>query len=166
MWAGDSVTIAETAEVTASGTAVWRGKPHEVRPLAVQTERSTESLTNGKEVSLESIFVRVKNSLGTRREAGQSQGRCAVSSSSIAPSCAGNAAFESEDWVRTLENQQEALPEFEIRGGSYGGLGGVAADRCESDAFSRHLFLFNTSSAMQGSIPDTRMLLPGSPASV
>lgn len=138
LWAGDTVTIAETAEVTASGTAIWRGSSSHPRAPTGYFESASGVTANAASLSLKNVVDWLKRSLAA--VSGVSENPLeplAASSFARSPSDVGSAAEEAEDRDDVAGGNQEGRLKPEIRGGSHGGLGGVATDRCEATAFSK-----------------------------
>ncbi|KAL8272881.1 hypothetical protein Esti_003190 [Eimeria stiedai] len=154
LFAGDAVSVAERAEVTATGTVVLRG-PQLLSPTNAATTATSagsfhEELTGA---SPESVAARLRGLLGMNTDAEsprphQTADRGASVAANedethpvshppleaVAPGDAGRSEKPAD-----LGPFGAAEQEAELRGGSHGGLGGVASDRCEATVFSHPL---------------------------
>ncbi|XP_026190985.1 uncharacterized protein LOC34624194 [Cyclospora cayetanensis] len=144
LFTGDSVTVAETADITASGTVQLRGPSPYTSPDPDATLELEPLSTNAP---LENIARRLKALLAVGRMPGEKgplpQGNSSLPATApiSGPASLSDAAPQEGKKGETTQRvpQLEPTSEAELRGGSHGGLGGVATDRCEATAFSHPL---------------------------
>lgn len=150
LFAGDSVAVPETAEVTATGTVILRAPQPQYLPTGPTPEPlnplSGVTIKPGGP-SFEAVAMRLMGALKVG-VAGGLGGSRVTAASSDAPASSPSAPLSAPRAPAPTDatHSEEAakggstLPlgaEPELRGGSHGGLGGVASDRCEAKAFSR-----------------------------
>ncbi|CDJ31398.1 WD domain-containing protein, putative [Eimeria mitis] len=161
LWAGDSVTVGEAAEVTASATVSLRGPPSPRRgprgPSAAAAppsaaDSSFAALAASPTLDSVAAALRQQLALGAPSSAvgpgapggGSPWGPPHQPGVPLSPSSAKEAVsaasapaeVQSEAGGPQGALQQEAPEDPYPRGGSHGGLGGVLKDRCTANAFS------------------------------
>lgn len=147
--AGNSVTVAETAEVTATGTVNLRAPPSY---LPTTTISSFDTSAGGPAApgssALEIVAMHLRRALGVGTggrasekplESGAPLDMPAASSYTPPSACRAADDPAENEGAPKGEPQLSAGQVSELRGGSHGGLGGVASDRCEATAFSKGL---------------------------
>ncbi|KAL8447484.1 hypothetical protein Emed_004367 [Eimeria media] len=155
LFAGDAVSVAETAEVTATGTVLLRG-PQLLDPTNAATTATLSAVSYPEELtasSPESVAGRLRGLLGMASHAEtpspyQAADRGAPGAANIGatqavsqPSvnAAGSEDAGQSEKPADLGPFAASRQEAELRGGSHGGLGGVACGRCETTVFSHPL---------------------------
>ncbi|KAL8445945.1 hypothetical protein Emag_004910 [Eimeria magna] len=151
LFAEDAVSVAERAEVTATGTVLLRG-PQLLPPTNAAT-RAASAGSNHEELtasSPESVAGRLRGLLSMKSHAEspsphQAADRGAPVAANIGathavshPSskAAGLGSAGQSGNPADLEPFGASRQEAELRGGSHGGLGGVACSRCDATVFS------------------------------
>lgn len=143
LFAGDFVSVAETAEITASGTITARSPSPVSKEVGASHPAYKGASVGAGGASTEAIAAQLKEILSV----GQGRGQTDVALGKRTPpkdevSGSSSATFPDTGFKGTSEKGFSGLlnQDHELRGGSYGGLGGVASDRCEAKAFSRTPF--------------------------
>ncbi|KAL8429120.1 hypothetical protein Efla_003173 [Eimeria flavescens] len=151
LFAGDSVTVAETAEVSASGTAMLRGLQQGASKLGAAEAPSfdyfSEDAASPVENAAERVVPRLRRLLGMAAADGSQATEDGIpygSADAASPASSQPHEVHPEGSLQgstfaALRPSGASDEEFELRGGSHGGLGGVASDRCEAKVFSHPL---------------------------
>ncbi|KAL8431082.1 hypothetical protein ACSSS7_005487 [Eimeria intestinalis] len=154
LFARHAVSVAERAEVTATGTVLLRGpqllSPKNAMPTAGSAHSFHEELMAS---APERVAGRLRDLLGMKPDADlprppqtAEKGAPVVAHAGVTHDVSHSPvkAAASGDAVRSEEPTDSGpfgatQQESELRGGSHGGLGGVACDRCEATVFGHPL---------------------------